>query len=113
MNVLYQKLSIQERLAYAALNEDQVVDATLEQSDAMVAAYAQAGIAVSAMKKVKVTFLGEERTAIHTTATIQDVPYYVLQFFDFDLGGYAVTTTVASYVEDRTADLAALFYGLE
>lgn len=113
MNVLYQKLSIQERLAYAALNEDQVVDATLEQSDAMVAAYAQAGIAVSAMKKVKVTFLGEERTAIHTTATIQDVPYYVLQFFDFDLGGYAVTTTVASYVEDRTADLAGLFYKLE
>ena len=37
----------------------------------------------------------------------------MLQFFDFDLGGYAVTTTVASYVEDRTADLAGLFYKLE
>ena len=113
MNVLYQKLSIQERLAYAVMSEEQVIDETMAQSDMLIDAYAQAGILVSSMEKVKVTFLGEERIAIHSTATIQDVPYYVLQFFDFDLGSYAVTTTVASYVEDRTADLAALFYKLE
>lgn len=113
MNVLYQKLSMQERLAYAAVTEEQVIDVTLEQSAAMMDAYAQAGILVTSMEKVKVTFLGEERFAIHTVSTVQDVPYYILQFFDFDLGGYAVTTTLSSYVEDQTGALADLFYKLE
>ena len=113
MNVLYQKLSIQERLAYAVMSEEQVIDDTMAQSDMLIDAYAQAGILVSSMEKVKVTFLGEERIAIHTTATIQDVPYYILQFFDFNLGSYTVTTTVSSFVEDKTGDLAALFYRLE
>ena len=61
------------------------------------------------MEKVSVTFAGKERSALHTTATIQDIPYYTLQFFDFDLGDYAVTTTLASYVEDNTGNLLDLF----
>ena len=113
MNVLYQKLSIQERLAYAVMSEEQVIDAMLEQSAAMIDAYAQAGIVVSSMEKVKMTFLGEERIALHTTATIEGVPYFILQFFNNDLGAYSVTTTLASYVEDQTTDLTALFYKLE
>lgn len=113
MNVLYQKLSLQERLAYAALTEEQVVDATLDQQDMMIQAYAQAGITVISMDKVTVNFMGEERTAIHTEAAVQDIPYFMLQFFDFDLGGYGVTTTLASYEEDKTVSLAALFYKLE
>lgn len=113
MNVLYQKLSLQERLAYAALSEEGVVDATLAQKDMLIAAYEQAGITVTAMEKVTVTFMGEERTAIHTTASIQDIPYFILQFFDFDLGPYAVTTTLASYMEDNTGTLTELFYRLE
>lgn len=114
MNVLYQKLTLQERLAYAAATEEQVIDATLDQSAMMIDAYAQAGITVISMEKVTVTFMGEERIAIHTEAVIQDdIPYFILQFFDFDLGGYAVTTTLASYVEDNTDSVAALFYKLE
>ena len=113
VNVLYQKQSLQERMAFMAMGEDFTIDITLQQSDALVEAYAQAGIMVSSMEKVKVTFLGEERAALHTSATIQGVPYYILQFFDFDLGSYTVTTTLASYEEDRTAELATLFYKLE
>ena len=64
MNVLYQKLSLQERLAYAALSEAEIVDATLAQKDMMIDAYRQAGIQVASMEKVTVTFMGEERTAI-------------------------------------------------
>lgn len=113
MNVLYQKLSLQERLAYAALSEEAVVDATLEQMGMLTDAYAQAGITVTSMEKVKVTFMGEERTAIYTVAAIGEIPYFLLQFFDFNLGPYAVTTTLASYVEDNTAALAGLFYRIE
>lgn len=113
MNVLYQKQSLQERMAFMAMGEDFTIDITLQQSDALIEAYAQAGIMVNSMEKVKVTFLGEERAALHTSATVQGVPYYILQFFDFDLGSYTVTTTLASYQEDRTAELATLFYKLE
>lgn len=113
MNVLYQKLSMQERLAYAVMSEEDTIDATLDQSSMLIDAYAQAGIMVTSMEKVKVTFMGEERFAIYTVSTLENIPYYVLQFFDYDLGAYAVTTTLASYVEDRTGDLCEMFYKLE
>jgi len=113
MNVLYQKLSVQERLAYALLSEEQVIDATLDQSDMMIEAYTQAGISVTSMEKVTVQFAGRERFAIHTSATVQGIPYYMLQFFDFNLGDYAVTTTLASYMDDNTGNLAALFCAAE
>lgn len=113
MNVLYQKLSMQERLAYAVLSEEQIIDATLDQSGMMIEAYAQAGISVTSMKKISVNFAGKERFAIHTTATIQDIPYYMLQFFDFHLGEYGITTTLASYVEDNTVNLLELFSAVE
>lgn len=113
INVLYQKLSMQERLAYMALNEEQIMDATLSQMDAMVDAYAQAGIMVDTMEKTTVTFLGEERTALLTSSTIEDIPYYTLQLFDYHLGQYSVTLTLASYVENQTAQLLELFYEVE
>lgn len=113
INVLYQKLSMQERLAYMALNEEQIMDVTLGQMDAMVDAYAQAGIMVDTMEKTAVTFLGEERTALLTSSTIEDIPYYTLQLFDYHLGQYSVTLTLASYVENNTAQLLELFYEVE
>lgn len=110
INVLYQKLSMQERLAYMSLSEEQIMEVTLEQKDAMIEAYAQAGILVDTMKPVTVTFLGEERTALLTSSTIEDIPYYTLQLFDYHLGQYSVTLTLASYMEDNTAGLLDLFY---
>lgn len=113
MNVLYQKLSMQERLVYAAMTEEQVLENILTQQDTLTEAYAQAGIIVSSMKVVKVNFLGQERYAMHTEATIQDVPYFILQLYDVNLGAYSVTTTVASFVEDNTTALLDLFSPLE
>ena len=81
--------------------------------DAMEAAYASAGILVDDMEVVTVNFLGEERAALHTIAVVQNVPYYTLQFFDFDLGAYSVTLTLASYEEDNTMSLADLFYAVD
>lgn len=113
VNVLYQKLSLQERIAYAALTEEQIVDVTLEQAAMLEEAYAQAGMTLISMEKVSVEFMGESHFAIRSALTVQEVPYYVLQLFDFHLGEYAVTTTLASYVEDNTDSLLDLFYPLE
>lgn len=113
MNVLYQKLDMPTRLAYMALSEEEIIDASLDQKDMLIAAYEQAGFTVDSIEKVTVTFLGEERTALHSSMVFQGVPYFTLQFFDYHLGEYSVVTTLASYVEDRTASLMELFYSLE
>ena len=109
MNVLYQKQSMEMRVAASMTSEEQLVDSVLEDQDQMIAAYAQAGIQVQSMEKVTVTFLGEQHWALKTVSTTQDVPYYILQLFDYDLGAYSVTLTLASFVEDKTADLLPLY----
>lgn len=110
MNVLYQKQSMQKRVAFAMLSEEEILDATLEQKDLMLEAYTQAGMDVQTMEKVKVTFLGEERLALRTVGTTQEIPFVILQVFDYHLGQYSVTLTVTSYIEDKTQQTLELFY---
>lgn len=110
INVLLTKMGMQERLAYSSLSDEEVLDTILQQSDMMAEAYTQAGFEVSAMEKVTVDFLGETRWALKTSAVTQGVDYYILQVFDYRAGQFGITLTVSSYVEDRTADLLALFY---
>lgn len=113
INVLFQKMDMSTRLAYATLDNDAILDATLAQSDLMIDSYAQAGIMVETMEKVYVTFLGEERVALKTCATMQGVPYFTLQVFDFHRGQYSVTITFASFMEDKTESLLELCYAIE
>ena len=113
MNVVYTKLSLQERLAYALMDDAAIMDEVLKQKDMLISSYAQAGIDATAIEEVTVTFLGQERLAMHTTATMQDVPYFILQVYDYHLGGYGVVTTFASFIEDKTESLLELFYALE
>lgn len=110
INVLYKKLDMQTRMVYALMDEEEILDAVLEQSDEMIAAYAQAGMEVSSMEKVTVTFLGEERVGLKTVSTMGGIPYYTLQVFAYHLGGYSATITFASFVEDQTDSLVALCY---
>ena len=110
LNVLYTRLDMMERAAYALLSEEQMVDSTLDQKELLIQTYADAGIAVESMEKKQVTFLGEEHFAVHTVASIEGTPYYILQLFRYNLGGpYYVTMTLSSFVEDKTAELLDLF----
>lgn len=113
LNLLMQKLTTQQRIAYALMDEEDILDATLTEKDAMAQAYAQGGINVSTMEKVKVTYLGEEHFALKTVAETQGVPYYILQVFDFHLGEYSATLTLASFVEDKTESMLDLIYKLD
>lgn len=108
INVLYQKLDMATRLTYATMTEEQIIDATLAQKDLLIATYESAGMQVSSVEKVTVTFCGETRIALLTSATMEGVPYYTLQIFDCKLGEYSVTTTFASFVENKTEDLLAM-----
>ena len=113
MNILFQKQSMQERVAFQMLSEEEIIDETLNQKDAMIEAYTAAGINVSSMEKVTVTFLGEEHFALKTVAETQGVPYYMLQVFDYHLGQYSVVITLASFMEDKTESMLELFYVVE
>lgn len=112
INVQYTALSAQERLAHAVAGEEGIIDATLEQMDLLVSTYAQAGIDVSSMEKVKVTFCGQERWAIKTDASIQGTGYYILQLFNTNIGPYYVTLTIGTFVDDNTTQLLDLFYSV-
>ena len=113
INIQYTALSAQERIAHRLAGEEGIIDATLQQKDLLISTYAQAGIEVSAMEKVSVTFCGEERWAIYTVASIQGIPYYILQLFDTNIGPYYVTLTLGAFVEDTTPQLLELFYSLD
>ena len=110
INALYQKHTMQERLGFAMLTDAELIDGTLEQQDMMKDAYAQAGMDVESMERITVTFLGEERAALRTVGTAADVPFYMVQIFDYHLGQYSVTLTVNSYLEDKTQQILDLFY---
>ena len=112
-NVLFQKLEMSQRLAYSVMDEKAVLEATLQQKDLMIEAYAQGGIMVESMEMVEVTFLGQTHWALKTVATNQGAPYYCLQLFDFWLGQYSMTLTLASFVEDQTAGMLELFHSVE
>ena len=114
INVLYQKMDMQSRLLFLNMSEEEIIDTMLEETyDSIVSAYANAGIIIESMERTTVSFLGEERAALRTVASQSDVPYYTLQFFDYDLGQYSVTTTLASYVTDNTESLTDLFFAAE
>ena len=113
VNVLLQKQEWNQILAYSLMDEQSVLEATLEQKDLMIQAYAQADILVESMEIVTVTFLGEEHYALKTVAENQGMPYYCLQVFDFWLGKYSATITFASFLEDNTEGLLELFYAVE
>lgn len=110
INALYQKHTLQERLGFAMLTDTELVDGTLEQQDMMVEAYAQAGMDVESMKRITVTFLGQEREALRTVGTVAGAPFYMVQIFDYHLGQYSVTLTINSYMEDKTQQTLDLFY---
>ena len=113
VNVLFQKLDMTQRIAYSVMDEKAVLDATMEQKDTMIQAYAQGGINVDTMEIVTVTFLGEEHYALKTVAETEGVPYYCLQVFDFWLGQYSMTITFASFIEDNTESMLEMFYAVE
>lgn len=113
MNVLYQKVPMEQRLALATIDEAEYMELTLRDKDMMIEAYAQAGFDVQTMETVSINFLGEERTALKTTSIVQDVPYYTLQLFYHNLGQFTITMTLASFVEDNTESMLDLFYAVE
>ena len=109
-NIIYRKMSMEERLWYIGKSDEDVINELLKQQELMAESYAQAGMEVQEMGSQEVNFLGEKRTALYTYCKIGDVDYYILQIFENDLGSYAVTMTFNSFVENNAQQVMDLFY---
>ncbi len=110
MNIIYEKMDLQQRLAFKSMTNTDIVDGMLtHQKDVLISTYAQAGINVQEMSKKTVNFCGEERDVLYMACDISGVAYYAIQVFDYSLGDYSVTLTVTSFVEDKTEELLTLF----
>lgn len=110
MNIIYEKMDLQQRLMLGSLSSSDIVDSMiLYQKDTLVTTYAQAGINVLDMQKKSVEFCGETIDGLYMSCDVSGIPYYTLQIFDYSLGDYAVTLTLASFVEDKTQELATLY----
>lgn len=114
VNVNYSKLAMQERVAYAAMSEEEIIDLLLSDDTAELlrSSYEQAGMTVESMEKVQVEFLGETHFAMKTHLVMEGIDIYNLQICFYQSGSYGVTVTLGSYIEDTTDSLLGLFYPL-
>ena len=111
-NVVYTKMSSIEAAHYAKMDDDAVIEETLKQKDMMMESYAQAGVQVESLEKCDVFFGGRDRVGMKLEGNIQGVAIHMVQVMDVAQGRYNVVTTVSSVGEDRTAELAEMFEGL-
>lgn len=113
MNIVVQKLSAQERIAYMQLSEEEIVDSILEQKDILAEAYAASGMTLNSMEKATVTIMGEERFAVKSESDAMGIPCYQLQISYYHLGEYSVVLTLTSLLEDDTESMLEMFYAAE
>lgn len=113
MNIIIQKMSASERVAYMKLSEDEIAQMVLDQKDVLAEAYASAGMNLQTMEKVTVTYLGEEHSAIKTKMDVQGITCYQLQLYSYHLGEYAVTITLTSNESDNIDSMLEMFSAVE
>ncbi|MBQ9989911.1 MAG: hypothetical protein IJP31_03065 [Lachnospiraceae bacterium] len=112
-NIVFVKPSTAEATYLAALNDEEVIDELLKQQDILISTYAMAGIEVLDLSPKKVTFLGEERTALYASCLAAGSDYYMIQIPDYRLGDYGSTITVCAFSESQLEELLSLFKPIE
>lgn len=113
ISILYEKLSIQVRVAVKGMTDEQIVKGMISDTDTLVKAYEEMGLTDVKFEVKTIDYLEGKQYALLTTAKVQGIDYYCLQIQNYRLGQYGVTITLTSYLEDKTEDLAKLFYKIE
>lgn len=93
------------------MSDDDIVQTNLDNEALFTEAYTQMGLTVESLEKHTATYLGEERVGMLTTASANGQTLYMMQFFDYDLGGkYGVTTTFTGFSMETIQEAMDLFY---
>ena len=106
VNVVIQNLGL---LYGTVMDEDKIVDMTLEQMDEQLQS---AGFSDISAEKITVDFAGAEHTGIKYSSLYQGADYFTQQVF-IKHGKYMAIFTVSSFYEDITGDVLSQFYGIE
>ncbi len=102
ININLQKLSL---ISGTLVSEDDYAETNLKQLPEVLAS---SGITVDKLEKTKVTFVGQEHVALALEGTIQEIPLYETIVL-VKTGPYIACVTAASYFEDTTGNLLAMF----
>lgn len=103
INVVFQNLGL---VRSAALSLQEYAELAAEQVPGMMETFGYSDITA---KIAAVDFAGlKNQPALALTATVEDVPMYELQVY-VKVDTYVYSITLCSFVEDVTADMAALF----
>ena len=113
ISIQYNRMTEEERQLFAAMDYDSFADTILNGTEEMAGTYTEMGFDTAEMEKVTVNFLGQERTGVLTTASLQGIHYYVLQLYEHNLGHYYVTISVSTMNENTTQSLLDMFYPLD
>lgn len=112
-NLVYTELNAPQRLSYMMMSDENIVDANILNKETLIEAYSQMGLTVDSIEKQTATFLGEDRVGMLTTASANGQTVYMMQFFDYGLGGkYGVTTTFTGLSLDSVQELMNQFYAI-
>lgn len=105
INVVIQNLGL---LYGSILSEDAYIQANLKELPSQLGS---AGMNVSLCEAADVSFAGETHKAIRIVSSIQDVDITIYQLCVIvKRGSYLANTTITSFGEDTTAEIAAKFY---
>jgi len=113
LQVVFSKMSLENRIAYSMVSEEEVLDAVLAETGMIDELWSQSEATLKSIEKKEVIFLGEPHAALYTTADLYGYPFYSLQIMDHSRGAYRVTVTMSSVMEDRTEEMLGLFYKVE
>jgi len=106
VNITLQKLGLFDG---GLMSEDDYADSQLKQ---LPDALASTGITVDKLEHTKATFAGQEHAVLTLEGSIQDYPLYETMVL-IKSGSYIACVTAASYFEDNTGDLLAMFQPLQ
>ena len=106
-------MPLMERVIYAFMSEEMIIDTILSQEDMLISTYKSSGIYPKSIEKVEVEMMGQTHYALHMKATSGGDNYYTLQLFFYQEGSYGVTLTLASFDYDHTYELLELISSVE
>ena len=108
-NIIYTKKEQKFWSPDKITDDDTAMNAVLEEQETLISAYEEQGISIRSVEKKKVTLAETQRTGILLSGSFQQVPCYILQIYEQDLGDYSAVITMTSFGEDRTEEIAGMF----
>ena len=113
VNVVYTKMTALDAARYAKMDEDAIIQDSLDNKEMLMEVYESAGVTVESLEKCSVFFGGRDRVGMKLVGSMLDIPIYMVQVFDCKQGNFNVAITITSMMEDQTAEGAAKFEALE